>query len=399
MKRAAIVRAWIIIAVFALGVGSGSVLAAQIGILGRVAPMAVAFAMYPIVGAIVLAYRPGNATGRLLVVVGFGVTTTFFSAGYTDYASITGHALPGFAFMDWLGNVIWPQNIAFGMLLALLFPTGHLPSPRWRWLLWAGVAGMALNALSSAFMPGVFSGETTVNPFGVPALGPLLSILGLLSNALVALLGLGALLAVLVRFWRSRGIERQQMKWFALGTAVLVIAIALNLLLVPDDNNGAQLGFAIGFGVLPFSIGAAVLRARLYDIDIIINRALVYGLLTASLAVVYFGLVLGFQFVVTHRVGGLGAQAQQPIVIVLSTLLIAALFTPLRTRIQRLIDRRFYRRKYDSARTLARFGQTLRTEVEIEPLCDHLVSAVEETMQPESVMLWIRPSVGRRQSS
>ena len=398
MKRAAIVRAWIIIAVFALGVGSGSVLAAQIGILGRVAPMAVAFAMYPIVGAIVLAYRPGNATGRLLVVVGFGVTTTFFSAGYTDYASITGHALPGFAFMDWLGNVIWPQNIAFGMLLALLFPTGHLPSPRWRWLLWAGVAGMALNALSSAFMPGVFSGETTVNPFGVPALGPLLSILGLLSNALVALLGLGALLAVLVRFWRSRGIERQQMKWFALGTAVLVIAIALNLLLVPDDNNGAQLGFAIGFGVLPFSIGAAVLRARLYDIDIIINRALVYGLLTASLAVVYFGLVLGFQFVVTHRVGGLGAQAQQPIVIVLSTLLIAALFTPLRTRIQRLIDRRFYRRKYDSARTLARFGQTLRTEVEIEPLCDHLVSAVEETMQPESVMLWIRPSVGRRQS-
>ncbi len=398
MKRAAIVRAWIIIAVFALGVGSGSVLAAQIGILGRVAPMAVAFAMYPIVGAIVLAYRPGNATGRLLVVVGFGVTTTFFSAGYTDYAALPGHALPGFAFMDWLGNVIWPQNIAFGMLLALLFPTGHLPSPRWRWLLWAGVAGMALNALSSAFMPGVFSGETTVNPFGVPALGPLLSILGLLSNALVALLGLGALLAVLVRFWRSRGIERQQMKWFALGTAVLVIAIALNLLLVPDDNNGAQLGFAIGFGVLPFSIGAAVLRARLYDIDIIINRALVYGLLTASLAVVYFGLVLGFQFVVTHRVGGLGAQAQQPIVIVLSTLLIAALFTPLRTRIQRLIDRRFYRRKYDSARTLARFGQTLRTEVEIEPLCDHLVSAVEETMQPESVMLWIRPSVGRRQS-
>ncbi|HEX5571751.1 MAG TPA: hypothetical protein VFX31_10205, partial [Ktedonobacterales bacterium] len=129
-----------------------------------------------------------------------------------------------------------------------------------------------------------------------------------------------------------------------------------------------------------------------------INRALVYGLLTASLAVVYFGLVLGFQFVVTHRVGGLGAQAQQPIIIVLSTLLIAALFTPLRARIQRLIDRRFYRRKYDSARTLARFGQTLRTEVEIEPLCDHLVSAVEETMQPESVMLWIRPSVGRRQS-
>src|SRR5512142_2349652 len=145
MKRSAIVRAWIIIAIFTLAVGSGSILAAQIGILGRVAQMAVAFAMYPIVGAIILAYRPGNAIGRLLVVIGFGVSTTFFSAGYTNYAALTGHALPGFAIVDWLGNVVWPQNIAFGLLLALFFPTGHLPSPRWRWLLWAGVAGMALN--------------------------------------------------------------------------------------------------------------------------------------------------------------------------------------------------------------------------------------------------------------
>lgn len=390
MNRAAVVRAWIIIAIFTLAVGSGSILAAQIGILGRVAPMAIAFAMYPIVGAIILAYRPGNAIGRLLVVIGFGVSITFFSAGYTDYATLTGHALPGFAIMDWLGNVIWPQNIAFGMLLALIFPTGHLLSPRWRWLLWAGVVGMALNLLSSAFMPGEFSGETTVNPFGVPALGPLLGMLGLLSNALVVLLGLGALLAVFLRFWRSQGIERQQMKWFALGAAILVIAITLNLLLVPDDTSGVQLGFAIGFGVLPFSIGAAVLRARLYDIDIIINRALVYGLLTATLAAVFFGLTLGAQLVVSHRVSGLGIQTQQPIVIVLSTLLIAALFTPLRARIQRWIDRRFYRHKYDSARTLARFGRTLRTEVEMEPLCDHLVAAVEETMQPAHVTLWLR---------
>ena len=249
---------------------------------------------------------------------------------------------------------------------------------------------MALNLLSSAFMPGAFSGETTSNPLGVPALAPLLSVVGLLSNALVALLGLGALLAIFLRFWRSQGVERQQMKWFALGAAILLVAIALTMLLVPDGANGAQPGFAIGFGVLPFSIGAAVLRARLYDIDIIINRALVYGLLTVSLAAVYFGVVLGFQFLVTHRVGGLASEAQQPIVIVLSTLLIAALFTPLRARIQRTIDRRFYRRKYDSARTLARFGQSLRTEVEMEQLCDHLVAAVEETMQPQSVSLWLR---------
>lgn len=390
MQRAAVIRAWGIIAIFALGVGSGAVLAARVGILGKVAPMAIAFAMYPIVGAVILAYRPGNAIGRLLVAIGVGVSTTFFSGGFVDYGVLTGHPLPAAAFVDWLGNVIWPQNIALGILLALFFPTGRLPSPRWRWLLGAGVAGMALNLLSSAFMPGVFSGETTVNPFGVPALGPLLGVLGLLSNALVALLGLGALLAVFLRFWRSQGVERQQMKWFALGAAILLVAIALTMLLVPDGANGAQPGFAIGFGVLPFSIGAAVLRARLYDIDIIINRALVYGSLTVSLAAVYFGVVLGFQFLVTHRVGGLASEAQQPIVIVLSTLLIAALFTPLRARIQRTIDRRFYRRKYDSARTLARFGQSLRTEVEMEQLCDHLVAAVEETMQPQSVSLWLR---------
>jgi hypothetical protein len=292
--------------------------------------------------------------------------------------------------VDWLGNVIWPQNIALGLLLVLFFPTGRLPSPRWRWLLWAGVAGMALNLLSSAFMPGVYSGETTSNPIGIPALAPLLGVVGLIANVLITALALGALAAVFLRFWRSQGIERQQMKWFALGIAILVAAITLNLLLVPDDNSGAQLGFAIGFGVLPFSIGAAVLRARLYDIDIVINRALVYGLLTATLAAVFFGLTLGAQLVVSHRVSGLGIQTQQPIVIVLSTLLIAALFTPLRARIQRLIDRRFYRHKYDSARTLARFGQTLRTEVEMEPLCDQLVGAVEETMQPAHVTLWLR---------
>jgi hypothetical protein len=256
-------RAVVIIAIFALGVGGGSVLAARVGILGKVAPMAIAFAMYPLVGAVILAYRPGNAVGRLLVAIGFGVSITFFSGGYLDYGVLTGHPLPATAFVDWLGNVIWPQNIALGMLLALFFPTGKLPSPRWRWLLWAGVAGMALNLLSSAFMPGVYSGETTSNPIGMPALAPLLGVVGLIANILIIALALGALAAVFLRFWRSQGIERQQMKWFALGTAVLVVAITLNLLLVPDDNSGAQLGFAIGFGVLPFSIGAAVLRARL----------------------------------------------------------------------------------------------------------------------------------------
>jgi hypothetical protein len=394
MNRASIARAWGIIAIFALGIGGGIALALRAHLAHSGFPaMALAFATYPIIGAIILAYRPGNAIGRMLVAIGFGTSMTFFSAAYINYTSLVA-PLPGASFVDWLGNMVWPINVTLAALLVLLFPTGRFPSPRWRWLRWLIVSSAVVGLVSSAFTPGQFSGETTSNPYGVAALAPILNVGGFIANLALVVLIVSALLAVLVRFRRSKGAERQQMKWFALGTSLLVLCAAIMLLTSSESNNN-NVVFAIGITFVPISIGIAVLRARLYDIDIIINRALVYGSLTVSLAAVYFGLVLGFQFVVTHRVSGLAAQSQQPIVIVLSTLLIAALFTPLRSRLQRTIDRRFYRRKYDSARTLARFGQTLRTEVEMEPLCARLVDAVEETMQPAHVSLWLRPRGGR----
>jgi hypothetical protein len=346
--------------------------------------LGIAFVIYPTVGAIIIAQRPHNVIGRILVAVGFGTTMTFFSAAYLVYShTVGGHPLPAAAFLDWLSNLVWPLNLGLGIFLLLLFPSGHLPSPRWRWVAWIGLTAMATNIASSAITPGVFSGETTVNPFGVEALSGLLTAINQAASTLIAVVAALALLSALWRFWRARGLERQQMKWFAFGAALLVISAAINMIWFPNSS----LGFAVGFGALPLSIGIAVLRYHLYDIDLLINRALVYGALTAVLAAIYFGAVIGSQTLT----GALtGHSRQQPAVIVLSTLLIAALFQPLRQRLQQTIDRRFYRRKFNSARTLAAFGRTLRTEVEMERLCDHLVSVVEETMQPTHVSLWLR---------
>lgn len=391
-KRVATGAAWTVVAICIAVIGYGIALAAQARALRpNMLEMGIAFVMYPIVGAVIVARRPRNVIGRLLVAMGLGTATTFLSGGYLTYTTAAaGSPAPGASLVDWMGNVVWPVNLGLGVLLVLLYPTGKLPSTRWRWPFWIGVTGILLNVVATAFMPGQFSGETTSNPFGVEALRPALTALSALAGLLFAVLIGAAALAVIWRFWRSRGIERQQMKWFAFGTAMLLLGGLTNAIWFPDSS----LGFALGFGVLPFSIGVAVLRYQLYDIDIIINRALVYGSLTATLATVYFGAVLGSQ-ALTQRFTG-QSYGQQPIVIVLTTLVIAALFQPLRRRFQRTIDRRFYRAKYDSARTIAQFSQSLRAEVEIERLCERLVLAVEDTMRPAHVSLWLRDSPGER---
>ena len=254
-----------------------------------------------------------------------------------------------------------------------VFPTGRF-APRWTW--WVLIAYAVYQA--GSFFPQV-------------------ALPGTLGGVIfVALIGAMAL-AQIYRYRRiSTATERKQTKWVVMGLA-LTIALEISFAL-PFLLAGAASGslydmasnslFALAVLPIPISIYIAIVRHRLYDIDLLINRALVYGLLTAALAAVYFGAVIGSQ-TLTRALTGQG-QPQQPVVIVLSTLLIAALFQPLRTRLQRTIDRRFYRRKYNVARTLATFGQTLRTEVEMESLCEHLVAAVEETMQPASVSLWLR---------
>jgi len=207
---------------------------------------------------------------------------------------------------------------------------------------------------------------------------------------------LGLIVAQIYRYWRiSNQVQRQQTKWVFFGVAVVLLAeigLSLPYLIVPSltrqgslyDLFAATLGFFIPI-LIPLAFGVAILRYRLWDIDILINRTLVYGTLTASLALLYFGLVIALQFLLRGLM-----SLNSGIAIVASTLAIAALFQPLRRRIQAIIDRRFYRRKYDAARTLAAFSATLRNEVDLDQLREHLLAVVQETMQPAHVSLWLR---------
>jgi hypothetical protein len=281
----------------------------------------------------------------------------------------------------------------------LLFPTGRLPSRRWRWLAWLIGGFVLVGVVLAAFSSGAYFG----------ALGPIRNPLGIegftdvykaVLYTLAPVLYVAIALAVFMRLRRAVGVERQQLKWFAYAVAILAIAVTPYVITVAIEAPGwfewAANAIVTAAGTtIPISIGIAILRYRLYDIDILINRTLVYGSLTLMLALVYFGGVTATQVVFRALTG----QEEQPqLTIVVSTLVIAALFTPLRRGIQSFIDRRFYRRKYDARKTLEAFSAKLRDETDLEALNDDLVGVVRETMQPAHASLWLRPEPASRRS-
>jgi hypothetical protein len=269
--------------------------------------------------------------------------------------------------------------------LPLLFPDGRLPSRRW--LPFALLMGiLTLSVVILGALTDTLTGQDVdyriENPIGVEGLAPVESLP--VFEVIGILLGIGlvgALVAVVVRFRRARGIERQQMKWFLYAAALIPTFLVLDRL--PNIIDSVVLGLVVL--AQPTAIGIAVLRYRLYDIDVVINRTLVYGALTASLVLIYLSGVVALQYVFRVLTGG-----ESQFAVVVSTLAIAALFTPLRRRLQGFIDRRFYRRKYDAYRTLDEFGSRLREETDLDALSDHLVEVVRETMQPAHVSLWMR---------
>jgi hypothetical protein len=349
------------------------------------------------VGAIVASRRPENPVGWLLCITGLVVGISHFGAQYAIYALLAQpDSLPAGEAFAWIETWILPIMIGLGVFTYLLFPTGRLPSRRWRWLGWLTVAFVFVGAISGAFTPGPVDG-----------LGPLRNPLGIegFTNGYKAVLYpmapflyAASALSVFVRLRRATGVERQQIKWFAYTAGATAIAIVLRIIIVAADaplwvERAEFAVFTVAGTANTISIGIAILKYRLYDIDIIINRTLVYASLTATLAVVYFGSVTATQALFRALTG----QEQLPqLVVVASTLVIAALFTPLRRRIQSFIDRRFYRSKYDARRTLETFSATLRNETNLEALRGDLIEVVRETMQPAHVSLWLRP-VGRRE--
>jgi hypothetical protein len=356
----------------------------------------VGFGAFAVVGALVVGKRPTNPIGWIMATVALMVG--IFPAGdsYAAYVMSTRGRPDALAVLGaWAQSWYWFLLISLTFVyLPLLFPDGRLLSRRWLW-----VAVLPGIGTSSAVVLGALTETLTGqnvdyridNPIGIEGLAPVeeLPVFG----ALGVLLGigiLGAVASVAVRFRRSRGTERQQMKWFVYPAAFLWMFLIVDYL--PGIIGG--LLFAVIVIGQPVAIGIAVLRYRLYDIDIIVNRTLVYGILTATLVALYFGGIVVLQRAFVALTG-----QKSTLAVVASTLLIAALFTPFRHRIQSFIDRRFYRNKYDARKALDDFSARLRDETDLEALNNELVGVVRETMQPAHVSLWLRPQTIRKRGS
>ena len=360
--------------------------------------LTVSFLAFPLVGAVIISQRPTNTVGWIFCVIGLGTAITSYSAAYVQLAlqaHTDGLLMTGI--VDQMGDTVWPLNVVNGLLLLLLFPDGKPLSPRWRFVIWALCANLFVVITGQLVYPGALESHGRVpNPLGVPALAGYSSFAINDAYAPMPVIVLLATVSLILRYRRAAMKERQQIKWFVYGAAIMVVIIAAGTVassLISTDsadrvaNAVGNITFALGILALPIGAGVGVVRYRLYDIDVLIKRTLVYGALTAILAGLYFALVIGAQRM-THAFTGQWA-AQQPVMIVLTTLLIAALFQPLRGWLQGAIDRRFYRSRYDAARTVAAFSVSLRNEVDLAQLNEHLLAVIDETMRPAHVSLWM----------
>jgi hypothetical protein len=350
------------------------------------------------VGAIVASRRPENPVGWLLCLSGVATSTSTFTSQYAIYALLAQpNSLPAGEGMAWIASWMLPIMNGLQVSYLMLFPTGRLPSRRWRWLAWLTVAYILVGVITAAFSPGAYMGflGPIRNPLGIEGFTQFYkAVVYTMSPALF----LAAAFSLVVRLRQAVGVERQQLKWLAYAAGGLVIVTILVIITIALDTPRWYEWVANAISVVvtpgvPIAIGIAILRYRLYDIDVIINRTLVYGSLTAVLVALYFGGVATTQAILQALTG---REELPQLVVVASTLAIAALFNPLRRRVQNLVDRSFYRRKYDAAKTLETFSAKLRDETDLNSLNSDLLSVVRDTMQPEHVSLWLRPEVVRR---
>jgi hypothetical protein len=354
--------------------------------------LAVAATFTP-VGVLVAWRQSSNSIGWLFCGVGLLAGFLVFADQYTVYAMLTEPgSLPGGVATAWLESWVWvPPTASIFTLLPLLFPDGLPPTRRWWTVGWLALIGMVMIVISLTLLPGPMSEHlpSVENPLGIQGAS---DVLGLSFGVGLIILWIcvpASAASIVLRLHRSEGPERQQLKWFVYSAAIGALAVVAGTLVrgvASADLAGTVLQFVI-LPLLPVVIAVAILRYRLYDIDIVINRTLVYGSLTASLALVYFGGVAVTQAIFRALTG---QEQQSQLAIVISTLVIAALFNPVRRRIQSFIDRRFYRKKYDAAKTLEAFSAKLRNETDLDALSADLVGVVKETMQPAHVSLWLR---------
>jgi hypothetical protein len=334
---------------------------------------------------------PGNRVGWLLLIAGSMLAAGVLSGAYTLGSIAAGGTWPLTAYTAWLTDVLWiPPIVIVAAGVPMVFPDGHLPSPRWRPIAWLLVAGTIMSGLTPAFAPGPISDTMTLeNPFGIPALAPYLPIADTVSMITALPAFLGAWAAVVVRFRRGSPIERHQIKWLLSVALVGVIAFPVAVagqLLAPDTvfNTGAWLVGFTALIALPLTIGLAIVRYRLYDIDRIISRTVGWAIVTGILVAAFAGLVVTLQAVLAPITN------ENTLAIAASTLVAFALFQPLRRRVQRAVDRRFDRDRYDGERIVGAFGSRLRDRVELTAIRGDVLATTDVVVRPSSTGLWLR---------
>lgn len=358
--------------------------------------------VFALVGALILMRQPGNRVGWLLMMPGlsaFVLTDAYFLPLNNGLTPLPPTLTPGLWLALWYSGWNWTLLIFPLLWLMLLFPTGRPISRRWGWLMWVGVVLLLFLLLLGTFVTPMQPGSGDVNwsypnPIGIFEYNAVQeSAIFAFFAAVMPVWVVLCLASLVVRYRRAGLVERQQMKWLLVATAIFAAAY-IPVFLITDFDSGPDTAFwsnlwMVAMLLIPVSIGIAILRYRLFDIDLIIRKTLVYAVLSGVLALVYFGSVVLLQNVV-----GRAADEQSPLVIVVSTLIIAALFAPLRQRVQAFIDRRFYRQKYDAQQILAQFIQTCRNETNIAQLRHRLTAVIQETLQPEFISVWLPEQKG-----
>ena len=349
--------------------------------------LSIAFMAFPVVGALIASRHPRNAVGWMCLAIGLLVSLLVVATGYARYGLVLhpDRALPGTTVAAWVENWAWmPLVGTIPTMFFLLFPTGRPPSRRWKPVAW--ITGIFISVITLLSMLEDKLGASATengdnyrldNPIGIDGLGDIEQIDVLLLPLIPLVLVCAS--SLIFRYRGAPSDERHQLKWVASAATLFAAGMFLDdLLTLPS------IMFPVLLSAVPASIGIAMLRHRLYEIDLIINRTLVYGALTAILAVVYLSLVVVLQQITS------AVAPESDIAVAASTLAVAGLFRPLRSRIQSFIDRRFYRGKYDAARTLERFVQRLRDDVDLDSLTNDLVGVVRDTMHPAHASLWLR---------
>lgn len=343
------------------------------------------FTAFPAVGLVVIWNRPANPIGWIFLAIGFGVVMSVFSTEYAGRVIYAGWSHSGVELVAWTGSWTWAVASGLGLTMAvLLFPDGRLPGPRWVPVAWLAGLTIVTLVVAQALRPGALEGYdgTLVNPLGVGgAVGEVAE--AIVAPGIIAILALGfvSIASLVVRFRRAAKTERQQLKWFLYPVSLFLVGLTGAAI---AQNDLVWTIALLGLAAIPIGAGIAILRHRLFDIDVVINRTLVYATLSVTLGALYVGLVLALQALLSPF-----TETSSPAVAI-STLAVAAAFGPARRFLQSAVDRRFYRARYDARRTLEGFAASLRDEVDLVALTANLQGAAQQTLQPASASVWLR---------